>query len=103
MKLMLDLSLSQMLLAAIPAQARLILLGDANQLASVDVGTVLADLQQVPDLANNRVNLVTTRRFAEGAKIGAMAKFIQQEHSLHRFWRRLNNRWLLQPSCAKSI
>ena len=77
----LDLSLSQMLLAAIPAQARLILLGDANQLASVDVGTVLADLQQVPDLANNRVNLVTTRRFAEGAKIGAMAKFIQQEHS----------------------
>ena len=78
---MLDLSLSQMLLAAIPAQARLILLGDANQLASVDVGTVLADLQQVPDLANNRVNLVTTRRFAEGAKIGAMAKFIQQEHS----------------------
>ncbi len=78
---MLDLSLSQMLLAAIPAQARLILLGDANQLASVDVGTVLADLQQVPELANNRVNLVTTRRFAEGAKIGAMAKFIQQEHS----------------------
>ncbi len=47
---MLDLSLSQMLLAAIPAQARLILLGDANQLASVDVGTVLADLQQVPEL-----------------------------------------------------
>ncbi len=33
------------------------------------------------NLANNRVNLVTTRRFAEGAKIGAMAKFIQQEHS----------------------
>nr|WP_320157962.1 exodeoxyribonuclease V subunit alpha [Acinetobacter towneri] len=78
---MLDLHLSHMLLAAIPAQARLILLGDANQLASVDVGTVLADLQQVPELAKNRVNLVTTRRFAEGAKIGAMAKFIQQEHS----------------------
>ncbi len=51
-------------------------------MASVDVGTVLADLQQVPELANNRVNLVTTRRFTEGAKIGAMAKFIQQEHSL---------------------
>ena len=77
---MLDLHLSHMLLAAIPAQARLILLGDANQLASVDVGTVLADLQQVPELAKNRVNLVTTRRFAEGAKVGAMAKFIQLEH-----------------------
>ena len=94
---MLDLSLSQMLLAAIPAQARLILLGDANQLASVDVGTVLADLQQVPDLANNRVNLVTTRRFAEGRS--SFSKSIP----LHRFWRRLKNRWLLQPSCAKSI
>lgn len=77
---MLDLHLSHMLLAAIPAQARLILLGDANQLASVDVGTVLADLQQVPELAKNRVNLVTTRRFAEGAKVGAMANFIQLEH-----------------------
>ncbi|NLN56757.1 MAG: exodeoxyribonuclease V subunit alpha, partial [Gammaproteobacteria bacterium] len=77
---MLDLHLSHMLLAAIPAQARLILLGDANQLASVDVGTVLADLQQVPELAKNRVNLVTTRRFAEGAKVGAMAKFIQLEY-----------------------
>ncbi len=77
---MLDLNLSQMLLAAVPSQARLILLGDADQLASVDVGTVLADLQQVATLRDNRVNLITTRRFAAGAKIGAMADFIQQPH-----------------------
>jgi len=77
---MLDLSLSQMLLAAVPDSARLILLGDADQLASVDVGTVLADLQQTSVLADNRVNLITTRRFASGARIGAMAYFIQQEH-----------------------
>ena len=77
---MLDLSLSQMLLAAVPDSARLILLGDADQLASVDVGTVLADLQQTSVLADNRVNLITTRRFASGARIGAMAHFIQQEH-----------------------
>ncbi|PJI31986.1 exodeoxyribonuclease V subunit alpha [Acinetobacter pseudolwoffii] len=77
---MLDLSLSQMLLAAVPSQARLILLGDADQLASVDVGTVLADLQQVATLQDNRVNLITTRRFKAGAKIGAMADFIQQQH-----------------------
>lgn len=75
---MLDLTLSQMLLAAVPKHARLILLGDADQLASVDVGTVLADLQQVPELKANHVNLVKTRRFADGAKIGAMAKFIQR-------------------------
>ncbi len=77
---MLDLSLSQMLLAAVPDSARLILLGDADQLASVDVGTVLADLQQTSVLADNWVNLITTRRFASGARIGAMAYFIQQEH-----------------------
>lgn len=78
---MLDLSLSQMLLAAVPDSARLILLGDADQLASVDVGTVLADLQQTSVLADNQVNLITTRRFASGARIGAMAHFIQQEHA----------------------
>ena len=78
---MLDLSLSQMLLAAVPNSARLILLGDADQLASVDVGTVLADLQQASVLADNRVNLITTRRFASSARIGAMASFIQQEHT----------------------
>ena len=77
---MLDLSLSQMLFAAVPDSARLILLGDADQLASVDVGTVLADLQQTSVLTDNRVNLITTRRFASGARIGAMAHFIQQEH-----------------------
>src|SRR5690606_5117438 len=77
---MLDLSLSQMLLAAVPSQARLILLGDADQLASVDVGTVLVDLQQVATLQDSRVNLITTRRFKAGAKIGAMADFIQQQH-----------------------
>ncbi|MCJ0928538.1 exodeoxyribonuclease V subunit alpha [Acinetobacter lwoffii] len=77
---MLDLNLSQMLLASVPSHARLILLGDADQLASVDVGTVLADLQQVATLEDNRVNLITTRRFAPGARIGAMAEFIQQNH-----------------------
>ncbi|WP_163124654.1 exodeoxyribonuclease V subunit alpha [Acinetobacter portensis] len=77
---MLDLSLAKMLFAAVPDQARLILLGDANQLASVDVGSVLADLQNVESLQSNFVNLVTSRRFKDGALIGEMAKFIQQSH-----------------------
>jgi exodeoxyribonuclease V alpha subunit len=76
---MLDLSLAQMLLAAVSSQARLILLGDANQLASVDVGSVLADLQQVAALAENRVHLVNSRRFGQDALIGKMAAFIQQQ------------------------
>ena len=77
---MLDLNLAKMLFAAVPEHARLILLGDANQLASVDVGSVLADLQQVKALRENFVHLVTSRRFQEGALIGEMAKFIQQNH-----------------------
>ena len=75
---MLDLNLASMLLAAVPNQARLILLGDANQLASVDVGAVLADLQQVNALQENRVHLKTSRRFDGEALIGQMAAFIQQ-------------------------
>lgn len=74
---MLDLQLGTLLLEAIPAQCRLILLGDAQQLSSVDVGSVLADLQQLDVLKNNRVNLVTSRRFKAGALIGQMANFIQ--------------------------
>ena len=79
---MLDLSLANMLLSAVPDQARLILLGDADQLAAVDVGAVLADLQQVPDLAENRVHLVNSRRFEAGALIGKMAQFIQTQQAV---------------------
>ncbi|WP_168406144.1 exodeoxyribonuclease V subunit alpha [Acinetobacter indicus] len=76
---MLDLNLASMLFNAIAEQTRVILLGDAQQLASVDVGSVLADLQQVPALADNHVHLVTSRRFKAGALIGEMARFIQQQ------------------------
>lgn len=75
---MLDLELATLLFEAIPDHCRLILLGDAQQLASVEVGSVLADLQQIPALAEHRVHLVNSRRFTEDALIGKMAKFIQQ-------------------------
>lgn len=76
---MLDLNLATLLFEAIPEHCRIILLGDANQLASVDVGSVLADLQQVEALAENRVQLQTSRRFSAEAKIGQFARFIQAE------------------------
>jgi len=79
---MLDLNLATMLFCVIPDQARLILLGDAQQLASVEVGNILADLQSMNVLSANRMNLVKSRRFKEGALIGEMAKFIQKEHDL---------------------
>lgn len=75
---MLDLNLATLLFEAIPDHARLILLGDAQQLASVDVGSVLADLQQPARLQPYRVNLLNSRRFSDDALIGKMARFIQQ-------------------------
>ena len=74
---MLDLQLATMLFEAVADNTRLILLGDSHQLASVDVGSVLADFRQVQSLDENHVNLITSRRFKEGALIGEMAKFIQ--------------------------
>lgn len=41
---MIDLSLMAHLLAALPAHARLVLVGDENQLASVEAGSVLGDI-----------------------------------------------------------
>ena len=79
---MLDLNLATLLFEAVPEQCRLILLGDANQLASVDVGSVLADLQQVQALTENRVQLQTSRRFSGEAKIGQFARFIQAQQGL---------------------
>lgn len=76
---MLGLNLATLLFEAVSESCRIILLGDANQLASVDVGAVLADLQQIQALADNRVQLQTSRRFAEGALIGQVAKFIQAQ------------------------
>lgn len=101
---MLDLKLATLLFEAVPAGCRLILLGDANQLASVDVGSVLADLQQVEALEQNRVNLVTSRRFREGAKIGEFAQFIQcldvtrdPQQILHEFEHQIAVPQPLQP------
>ncbi|ENW16236.1 exonuclease V subunit alpha [Acinetobacter haemolyticus] len=78
---MLDLSLATALFEAVPDSCRIILLGDANQLASVDVGSVLADLQQVEGLAENRVQLQNSRRFSDEAKIGQLARFIQSQQA----------------------
>jgi exodeoxyribonuclease V alpha subunit len=81
---MLDLNLATALFEAVPETCRIILLGDANQLASVDVGSVLADLQQVDALAENRVQLKNSRRFSDEAKIGQFARFIQAQQDSSR-------------------
>lgn len=68
---MIDLAMMSKLVAAIKPSARLILLGDKEQLASVESGTVLADLTQA--LAENTVELKKTYRFKEEIKAFAEA------------------------------
>lgn len=70
---MLDLALASQLFAAIGAGTRLIILGDANQLAAVDAGAVLADLSEVIPLEPYRIELQESRRFDPQQGIGRLA------------------------------
>lgn len=94
---MIDLAMMRAVLAALPAHARLVLLGDRDQLASVEAGSVFGDLcasegysatlaqrlapfhvnpQVVPKaqgLADCRIELTRSYRFAADSAIGALA------------------------------
>ncbi|HEX6591744.1 MAG TPA: exodeoxyribonuclease V subunit alpha [Moraxellaceae bacterium] len=94
---MIDLALMQAVLAALPADARLVLLGDRDQLASVEAGSVFGDLcagggmsaelaatlasygvEVQPDVATSvlgdcRVELTRSYRFAADSGIAALA------------------------------
>lgn len=89
---MVDISLMAKLLEAIPPGCRLILLGDKDQLASVEAGSVLADICKIPDLPlnpdtfktpdNSRrspislVTLTKSFRFQKDSGIGQLAESI---------------------------
>lgn len=102
---MLDLPMMARLLAALPSKARLLLLGDRHQLASVEVGKVLGDLcglgkqlgysaqvckqlaavtkismapstEPLPALADHQVILEESRRFNDTSGIGKLAQAV---------------------------
>ena len=75
---MLGVELANHLVSAIKANARLILLGDASQLAAVDAGAVLADLCRISALQDVHQSLVASQRFKEDSGIGKLAKLINQ-------------------------
>jgi exodeoxyribonuclease V alpha subunit len=83
---MVDLALMSKLLDALKPSARLILLGDKDQLASVESGAVLADLTQA--LPTHTVELQTAHRFDDNIKQLAIA-VNQQDADLA--WRLLNS------------
>ena len=73
---MVDLPLMNRLLAALPAACRLILLGDTDQLASVEPGSVFSDLCAAGSdspLAPCIVHLTRSHRFAVDQGIGLLA------------------------------
>lgn len=82
---MLDLALASQLFDAIAPGSRVIILGDADQLAAVDAGAVLADLQHTPALQPYQVQLIQSQRFNAMQGIGQLASAIlMQDRS--RFW-----------------
>jgi exodeoxyribonuclease V alpha subunit len=102
---MVDLALMNALLAALPDDTRVILLGDRDQLASVEAGSVLGDIcgaasdsfspgtsaavretsgddlgegaENAPPICDSIVRLVESRRFRDRPGIGAVAEAIR--------------------------
>ncbi|MFZ3074606.1 MAG: exodeoxyribonuclease V subunit alpha [Psychrobacter glacincola] len=75
---MLGVELANYLVSAVKPGARLILLGDANQLAAVDAGAVLADLCRIARLQPIHVELTESKRFSADSGIGKLAYQINQ-------------------------
>ncbi|AME00622.1 exodeoxyribonuclease V subunit alpha [Moraxella osloensis] len=75
---MLGLELASQLVDAIKPTGRLILLGDANQLAAVDAGSVLSDLCAVKRLQPYITELTESKRFDSNSVVGQFALAIQQ-------------------------
>ena len=71
---MVDLPMMARLLAALPGEARLVLLGDRHQLASVEAGQVMADLCG----ADHLVILRRSRRFDPERGVGRLAAAVNR-------------------------
>jgi len=77
---MVDLGLMAEFLRALPLRTRLVLLGDADQLASVAEGAVFADVCAAPDgspLAEARVRLVVGHRYSADSAVGQLAERVR--------------------------
>ena len=73
---MIDISMFAFLLEAIPENARVFILGDVDQLPSVDAGAVLGDLL---NSSKNVVRLNESIRFKAGSEIGNLKEYIQNK------------------------
>lgn len=76
---MVDLPLMSRLFDAVRPEARLVLLGDSDQLASVDAGAVLRDLVESPRVAPALATLHRSRRFSDASALGALVVALRGE------------------------
>jgi len=74
---MVDLSLMRRLVEATPSSAALVLVGDADQLASVDAGSVFADLCAAPAMAGSLVRLTHNHRTAGDPRAAWLASLVE--------------------------
>nr|WP_315263550.1 exodeoxyribonuclease V subunit alpha [Moraxella osloensis] len=98
---MLGLELASQLVDAIKPTGRLILLGDANQLAAVDAGSVLSDLCAVTRLQPYITELTESKRFDSNSVVGQFALAIQQNLPAAKKIKLIQR--LLQPIDLQSI
>lgn len=75
---MIDLPMMYRLLNAIPSHARLLLLGDKDQLASVEAGSVLADICHRFAEMGCVTRLLESRRYKDSPEIGALAEALNR-------------------------
>jgi exodeoxyribonuclease V alpha subunit len=79
---MLALPLTARLLEAVPDECRLVLVGDPDQLTSIEVGAVLGDIVRAAEpgspLASRVVRLTRQYRTGSGSPIGPLAEAIRQ-------------------------
>lgn len=73
---MLSLTLARQLFEAVSSKSKLILLGDADQLAAVEPGAVLHDISQHPIMQSAICSLKQSQRFANHSGIGQLAEKI---------------------------
>ena len=70
---MIDIALMAKLVEAVPPHAKLILVGDKDQLSSVETGSVFADLCTGLKNSDNLLTLKKNWRFSENSNIGQLA------------------------------
>ena len=74
---MIDIQLFRSLLEAIPDEARVFILGDKDQLPSVQAGAVLGEL--IAQRTGSLVNLTVSQRFNENSQVGRLKEEVNRE------------------------